>query len=73
MEINNTLKLVLLFLAILFLIGFTYITEEIEEIADTITKIEQKLELLEEEQSITEGILNAHLTNTLSLDMGGEE
>lgn len=73
MEINNTIKFILLFLAILFLIGFAYITDEIEEIADTVTKLEEKIEILEEDQSITKGILDAHLTNTLSLDMGGEE
>lgn len=74
MKINeNMLKVILLFLAVLFLIGFTYLTEEIEEITDTITKLEQKIEILEEDQSITKGILDAHLTNTLSLDMGGEE
>lgn len=74
MKINeNMLKVILLFLAVLFLIGFTYLTEEIEKITDTVTKLEQKIEILKEDQSVTKGILDAHLTNTLSLDMGGGE
>ena len=73
METKNAIKLVLLFLAILFLIEFAYVTNKIEEILDTITGIEQKLETIQEDQAATQGILNAHLTNTLSLDMEGEE
>lgn len=69
---NNKIIVILLLLAILLLFSFTYLSDKIIELEDKIDTVQTKLDSVCEQQTITQGILNAHLNNTLSDDRGGE-
>lgn len=69
---NNKIMVILLLLAILLLFSFTYLSDKIIELEDKIDTVQTKLDSVCEQQTITQGILNAHLNNTLSDDRGGE-
>lgn len=69
---NNKIMVILLLLAILLLFSFTYLSDKIIELENKIDTVQTKLDSACEQQTITQGILNAHLNNTLSDDRGGE-
>lgn len=63
MKIDNTLPTFVL--CILFLFAFILIDNKI-------SKLEENLNSLIEEQTITDAIIKSHINNTLSKDYGGE-
>lgn len=70
---NNKITVILLLLAILLLLPFTtYLLNRIIKLENKIDVVQTKLDSACEQQTITQGILNAHLNNTLSDDRGGE-
>lgn len=75
----NKILAILLVLSVIFIFSFTYLdmkqketASKLEEINNSITKLEDKINDVEEQDSITRALLNAHLTNQLSKDYGGE-
>lgn len=64
---------ILIFLIVVFVsCGFSIYEDKIEELEDKVLVLETKVEQLEEDLDINEAILNSHLNNTLSKDIGGD-
>lgn len=76
---ENRILVILLILCILFLFEFVYVDERLKsvtsqnnELNSKITELTEKINDIKEEDTITRALLNAHLTNQLSKDYGGE-
>ena len=65
-------RLILFLVVIYASCGFGFYETELEELEDKVLVLETKIETLEEDIDINEAILNSHLNNTLSKDMGGD-
>lgn len=69
---NNISFILIILLLIIYLVKVIQLDIEIRHLEDKVDEIQNNINVISEDLYVTKGVLNGHITNELSEDIGGE-
>lgn len=69
---ENKILIFMIILALLIVLSLASTTKKISSLQNQIDVLEKRIETIDDEQKLTREILDAHLADELSKDIGGE-
>lgn len=69
---NNISFILIILLLIIYLVKVIQLDIEMRHLEDRADEIQNNINVISEDLYVTKGVLNGHITNELSKDIGGE-